>query len=308
LFPPPRNDRVAMTPFRLADALRVELPIVEVLDIGARQEGEDRYAPLLTQNLARVTGFEPEASEFERLEARPGPFTYFPHVLGAGGRATMHVTRYPGCSSLLEPDPAVIDLFETLGASPPDGNFLVVDKVDVETVRLDDVPGLRSPDYIKIDVQGTELQVLTHGPRTLSSAVVVQTEVEFLPIYKNQPLFGDMQCFLREQGFVLHKLIDIGGRGFQPIHNSANPFQAISQVLWADAVFVRNFVGFDQWTDEGLLKAALILNDIYRSYDLVFHLLRARDARLKENLADRYLAALSLTQPVPLYFNLKNTP
>lgn len=220
----------------------------------------------------------------------------------------MHVTRYPGCSSLLEPDPAVIDLFETLGASPPDGNFLVVDKVDVETVRLDDVPGLRSPDYIKIDVQGAELQVLTHGPRTLSSAVVVQTEVEFLPIYKNQPLFGDMQCFLREQGFVLHKLIDIGGRGFQPIHNSANPFQAISQVLWADAVFVRNFVGFDQWTDEGLLKAALILNDIYRSYDLVFHLLRARDARLKENLADRYLAALSLTQPVPLYFNLKNTP
>lgn len=53
-----------MTPFRLADALRVELPVVEVLDIGARQEGEDRYAPLLTQNLARVTGFEPEASEF----------------------------------------------------------------------------------------------------------------------------------------------------------------------------------------------------------------------------------------------------
>lgn len=296
-----------MAPFRLADALRIDLPVVEILDIGARLEGEDRYAPLVKQNLARVTGFEPELSEFERLKTRPGPYTYFPHVLGAGGPATMHVTRYPGCTSLLEPDSAVIDVFQTIGASPPDGNFLVVDKVGVETVRLDDVPGLASPDYIKIDVQGAELQVLTHGKHTLSSALVVQTEVEFLPIYRNQPLFGDMQCFLREQGFVLHKLIDISGRTFRPIHDSANPFQAISQVLWADAVFVRNFIAFDKWTGGGLLKAALVLNDVYRSYDLVFHVLREHDARTKGNLSGNYAAALNRTQLIPFYFNQKNT-
>ena len=296
-----------MAPFRLADALQVGLPVVEVLDIGARLEGEDRYAPLVGQNLARVTGFEPEPSEFERLKDRPGPFTYFPYVLGSGGPATLHVTRYPGCTSLLEPDPAVIDLFETIGASSPDWNFFVMDKVGVETVRLDDVSGLAAPDYIKIDVQGAELQVLTHGTRVLSSASVVQTEVEFLPIYKNQPLFGDMQCFLREQGFVLHKLIDVSGRKFRPIQDSANPHQAISQVLWADAVFVRNFVAFDQWTNGGLLKAALVLNDVYRSYDLVFHILREHDARTQGNLSGTYGAALNRTQLVPFYFNQKNT-
>lgn len=296
-----------MASLRLADALQIELPVVEVLDIGARQEGGDRYAPLVEQNLARVTGFEPELSEFERLKTRPGPFTYFPYVLGAGGPATMHVARYPGCSSLLEPDPAVIDLFETIGASTVDWNFFVLDRTTVQTVRLDDVRGLAPPDFIKIDVQGAELSVLAHGARALSSATVVQTEVEFLPLYKNQPLFGDMQCFLRDHGFVLHKLIDISGRKFRPIQDAANPYQAISQVLWADAVFVRNFVELGKWTDGGLLKAALVLNDIYRSYDLVFHVLREYDARTKENLSGKYAASLNRTRLIPFYFNQKNT-
>ncbi|MEK7245397.1 MAG: hypothetical protein AAB223_05195, partial [Pseudomonadota bacterium] len=114
-----------MTPFRLAQALQADLPTIEVLDIGAREEGSDRYTPLVEQGLARVAGFEPEQSAFERLKARPGPFTYYPHVLGDGGPATLYVTMYPGCTSLLEPDPAVIDVFQTMGASPPAGNIIV---------------------------------------------------------------------------------------------------------------------------------------------------------------------------------------
>ena len=300
-----------MTPFRLAQALQADLPAIEVLDIGAREERSDRHAPLVEQGLARVVGFEPEPAEFARLKTRPGPFTYYPHVLGDGGKATLYVTRYPGCTSLLEPDPAVIDLFQTIGASldapEPARNFLVTDKIPVQTVRLDDVAGLAPPDYIKIDVQGAELAVLTHGTRALSSATVVQTEVEFLPIYKNQPLFGDMQCFLREQGFVLHKLIDVSGRALIPMRFPGDPFRALSQMLWADAVFVRDFVALGRWSDGDLLKAALVLNDVYGSYDLVCRLLREHDARNQGGFFEKYLQALKKIEIVPFYLNQKNT-
>lgn len=296
-----------MADFRLLQILQSELPVIEVLDIGAREEGADRYAVLVEQGLARVTGFEPEPSAFERLKARPGPYTYFPYVLGDGGPATVHITRYLGCTSLFEPDPTVIDMFQTIAASPPDGNFLVIDKQKVQTVRLDDVSGLAPPDFIKIDVQGAELQVLTHGKRALSSALVVQTEVEFLPLYKNQPLFGDMQCFLREQGFVLHKLVDVGGRTFIPFHFSDQPSRSLSQMLWADAVFVRDFVDLSQWLNEDLLKAALVLNDVYNSYDLVGRLLHEHDRRTKGAGLEKYFGALQRGKIVPFYLNQKNT-
>ena len=38
-----------MTLLRLAQALQADLPTIEVLDIGAREERFDRYAPLVEQ-------------------------------------------------------------------------------------------------------------------------------------------------------------------------------------------------------------------------------------------------------------------
>src|SRR4051794_11395268 len=115
-------------------------PTVQVLDIGAMPEGDARHQPLLDLGLAEVTGFEPQPEQLARLRAIQGPFRWLPYVLGDGRPGIFHVTRYPGCSSLLEPDPAVIDLFHRISAGRPGGNFHVVAREPVQTVRLDDVP------------------------------------------------------------------------------------------------------------------------------------------------------------------------
>jgi FkbM family methyltransferase len=239
---------------RIADILGRPVPPIDILDIGAMlEEGGDHYDPLLAQGLARVTGFEPNPAEFARLVNRPGPYRYLPVFLGDGGTAKFHLTRYPGCSSLLEPDPAVINLFETMGCEE-DGNFRVVRTEQVQTSRLDDLPADIKTDYIKIDIQGAELMVLQNGPRLLAKTLVVETEAEFIPLYRGQPLFGDLQCFLRDYGFVLHKFVDFGGRPFRPLR-SRNMFAPISQAMWADAVFVRDFSRLDRYSDDDLINA-----------------------------------------------------
>ncbi len=81
---------------------------------------------------------------------------------------------------------------------------------------------------------------MRNGTKKLQDVLVVETEVEFLALYKDQPLFGDLQVFLRDHGFVLHKLIDVAGRPFRPI-SPPNPHTPMSQLLWADAIFVRDF-------------------------------------------------------------------
>jgi hypothetical protein len=71
---------------------------------------------------------------------------------------------------------------------------------------------------MKIDVQGGPLDVLRHGQNTLDNVTVIQLEMEFLPIYKDHPLFGDILVFLRDQGSQLYKFIDVAGRCFRPFH------------------------------------------------------------------------------------------
>ena len=285
----------------LAGLLGIALPAVAVLDIGARGEGRDRYAPLVAQGLARVTGVEVLPQDAAALKAR-GIVRLIPALLGAGGPARFHVTRYPGCSSLLAPDPAVIDLFPMIGTGPT-GNFHVEGIHEIATRRLDDVLVEGLPDFIKIDVQGAELDILRHGRRALERATVLEAEVEFVALYRDQTLFGDLQVFLRDAGFVLHKLIDLVGHSLMP-PEAGYP---VSQLLWGDAVFVRDFARLERYDDDELMRAALVLNDVYQSYDLVARLLAEHDRRRGTDHAARHRAGLA-RHPIPAGSFLNRKP
>ena len=293
-----------MRPFSLKDVLEVELPIINILDIGAMRDGHDRYNSLREMGLAKVTGFEPSHEHYENLtRTKNDNENYFPYYLGNGKSSCFYVTRHPGCSSLYKPDPATINLFETIGTEKElNGNFWVQNTENVNTIRLDDIKECPLPDYIKIDVQGAELDILENAQHALRNALIIESEVEFIPIYKDQPLFGDIQVFLRDYNFVLHKMIDVGGRAFRPLMNSRNPFAAISQLLWADAIFCRDFTNLNLYSDQDLIKSALILHQVYFSYDLTLYLLRELDLRNSSKLSARYAEALGESNNLPLLF------
>ena len=275
-----------------AEILGERIPGIEILDIGAMlEDGADRYVGLVSEGLGQVTGFEPNRQEFDRLSQRPEPYRYLPLFLGDGKKATFHVTNYPGCSSLLEPNSDVIDLFQTMDAIPDNGNFYVTAREQVQTTRLDDVAPEVRGDLLKIDIQGAELMVLENGRRVLGQCLVLETEAEFVPLYRDQPLFGDLQSFLRTQGFMLHKLIDFGGRPFKGV-SAQDPFAPVSQVMWADAIFVRDFSNLAAYGDDDLIKASAILHVVYQSCDLVALLLREHDRRLGDGLWGKYAAWL----------------
>jgi FkbM family methyltransferase len=276
-------------------------------DVGAAALSEDRYHQLITLGYANVTGFEPNPAEYAKLQSRKGPYRYLPVFLGNGAPGRFHFARFPGCSSLLQPNPAVIDMFMTIGCAQPDDNFHVVRTEMVDTVRLDDLDSSITIDYLKIDVQGYELEIMRNGRNKLSNAVVIESEVEFVPLYQNQPLFGDLQCFMRDEGFVLHKFIDVGGRPFRPF-KPPNPFYPISQLLWADAIFIRDFTRLDSYSHDGLLKAATILDLIYGSYDIAAILLNEYDRRMQTNLCRRYCEALNSRQLSIRFLNILDRP
>jgi hypothetical protein len=103
----------------------------------------------------------------------------------------------------------------------------------------------------------------------LKDVLVIQTEVEFVALYKEQPLFSDIDAFLRAIGFQFHRISTVG-RTFKPLIVNNDVNATMSQQLWGDAIHVRDFMTFDQLAPLALLKLATILHENYGSFCACF--------------------------------------
>jgi FkbM family methyltransferase len=65
------------------------------------------------------------------------------------------------------------------------------------------------PDFIKIDTQGYELEILKGGEKALAHAEFVLLEVSFLDIYVNCPLAIDVINFMKQHGFVIYDICSL---------------------------------------------------------------------------------------------------
>src|SRR5262249_22272238 len=60
------------------------------------------------------------------------------------------------------------------------------------------------------DVQGAELSILKAvRSEHWRDVLAVQTEIEFVEFYRGQPLFADVDAFMRDRGFVLFDLLPV---------------------------------------------------------------------------------------------------
>jgi hypothetical protein len=169
----------------------------------------------------------------------------------------------------------------------------VVERREMDTRRLDDIPELREADMLKLDAQGAELDVLQGGPRILGQALVVHTEVEFVPLYHGQPLFADVDQHLRQAGFQFHRFGSFAGRTFRPVVVNNDVNHVLSQFLWAEALYVRDFMRLHELSPARLLKLAVIMHYEFNSFDLVHLVLTAYDAQAQTKLAPAYLQRLT---------------
>lgn len=283
--------------FRLSQLLDEPPPTITVLDIGAAGGGSDKevYGPLLNQGMARVVGFEPDQAACVELNRKFGPRNvYLPHLLFDGTRRTFYITGYGYTSSLYEPDHDLRSKFHQLSELAQ-----VVRIEELDTRRLDDIEELKGGvDFIKADAQGAEYEIYRHGANVVRSACVVHTEAHLLPVYKEQPLFSDQDRILREYGFQFHRFHGFLGRPIKPLMRPHDPTQPISQITQVDAVYVKAFDRIEGMGREKVLKTALILHEVYQSFDLCHWTLTVFDRLTNQNVANRYLKRLAMTAGV----------
>jgi FkbM family methyltransferase len=267
-----------------------------IVDVGANPiDGEPPYKRMLAAGLCDVVGFEPQTDALARLQAAKGPRErYLPYALGDGTHRTLHVCALEGMTSLLVPDPAHLALFNLF---PIWGE--VKNRIPVSTKRLDDIAEIAAMDFLKMDIQGSERDVLEHGRSRLAEAVVVQTEVSFVPLYEGQPVLGEMDLALRALGFLPHCVTGTKIWPLAPMVIGNEPNRGIRQLLETDFVYVRDFSRTENMSVEQWKHLALIAHHCYGSYDLALKAI-ATLVQLGAVAADapgRYLASLPIRKP-----------
>lgn len=253
-------------------------PLV-LVDVGARGGLKKNWSAAARH--LRLLGFEPDATEYRRLAdagqtSSPSRIFLNTALAGRPGPIELHVARDAGLSSVFEPNRPFLDAF-------PDADRF--DIVDTRTVPADTLDrqlrehSLADVDFIKVDTQGSELMVLHGASETLASPMFgVEVEVEFAPVYRDQPLFAEVDQFLRGLGYQLFDLRPVFWKRASGRHVGGPR----GQIVWADALYFRTPAAFSAAlaplpSDEARSKIlrALSMSLLYGYCDLALDVLRS---------------------------------
>ncbi|QFS82803.1 2-O-methyltransferase NoeI [Roseivivax sp. THAF40] len=275
--------------------------LTEIIDVGANPTELPLYMPLVDAKAARVTGFEPQPAAFEALGPRQSAYErYLPYAVGDGQPGTLHICRKDGFTSLLEPEP----ITRTYLWRPWWSRMTkVLDKIPVETRRLDDMEEIEALDLLKIDIQGGELSVFQNGREKLANALVVVTEVAFMPLYKDQPLLDQQMTELLSQGFLLHSfrgMVDSALFDARYMHVPRGHHK-YGQLIDSDAIFLRDPRRMTAFGDDQLKHYALLADGALDMPDLAARCLTelVRREAIPAAALDAYRQMLSESEGAP---------
>lgn len=218
---------------------------LSLLDIGARGGIDYPWSTMNKDQLSLIL-VEPDPEEARLLssDSNSQNITVLPYALWRSETTlSLNINNSPGTSSVYKPNNIILDQF-------PDANrFDAKENIEIETKTVDklaDTGKMPNVDFAKIDVQGAELAILEGGVKHFSNELIgLEVEVEFSELYKGQPLFSDVEVFVRKQlGLELWDIkktywkhkdgIEVGG-------------STKGKLVFGDALFLRPLIGLDVW-------------------------------------------------------------
>jgi FkbM family methyltransferase len=178
----------------------------------------------------RIVSFEPLSAAHAQLAAQAAKDPDWECrrlALGSEpGTAEINVAGNSWSSSLLE-------MGERHRRSAPESEYVDTEKVEV--ARLDDVWSELVADgdraWLKLDVQGFELEALRGAEASLPQIAGIQAELSLVLLYEGAPLYRDVIDHLDERGFRLAGF----EQGFEDLDTG--------ETLQVDGVFVRSDAG-----------------------------------------------------------------
>lgn len=281
-----------------------------IVDIGSRNGIEKDWQPL--HKLANIIGFEADPGEASRLNAENEKSSinihHYPYALSdIDGTREFYVTNFAQSSGFYEQNPNWVKRF-------PITEQDVVKKILLNTITLDSFvkkEALTHIDFIKIDVEGAELDILKGAHDSLQNRHVLGIKTEFWwdPEIKQagQPSFAELDTYIRGHGFKFFDLNlhyyprnsvpsgRITGQFDNPEAKERLKYRQLEygQAWTGDAIYFRDPVGehinnqefnSETWSTGRLLRLCALL-DIYDYGDAAIEILDYFRKRISKHLS-----------------------
>lgn len=234
------------------------------------------------------------------------------------GPVEFNLNTDPFTSSLLEKNPA----YDHYCLDSADSRGEVIDyrfgetlktvrKIPLEAVSLDHLFFEKKisaplPDFLSLDTQGSEYDIIQGGGQTLKHVLGLICEVEFLPLYKGQKLFGEIHADLSQRDFDFIDFVHIGR-----LRPAVTPIglRGSGQIYFGDALFLRRPQSLMSITDSHLrmvqLKKLAFIAVVYTQLELAlecFKLLESFPQALYTEGDPEYFKFLKeFKSEIPLY-------
>lgn len=220
------------------------------------------------------------------------------------GERDLFLTTHPSMSSLLEFDPSAFARhFGLMPGSAEWARGLELHRKQTTTTETADnffrSQNLERVDFLKLDTQGTELEILKGAREYLSAGkiAVVKTEVLFLPVYRDQCTFSDVDRFMKDLGFMF---VDcafypdaVTGVSSARAIRDVDLHEQVRFTAGGDAFYVLPPNGA---RGAGMIRSAVVLNQLgYVSLALDF----LRSASFPPDRIEALLCATARVEPEP---------
>ena len=238
---------------------------IQVIDVGARDFSLEELNHL--KKSIDLICFEADKKEANRLELKLNNNDF--HKVRVFGlfigneditEKEFYLYKRLAESSSFKPSQTFVNEFDT--------DFAIEKKISVNETTLEKVAikNCFNPDLIKLDTQGSELDILSGSKELLNECLIIETEVEFMEMYSGQPLFHDISSFLYERDFQLLYL----NRVFKA-RKVPNIGRTRGQMIFGDALYGLSFKKAKQLkTSKKFKYCCLLIN--YGVIDFAYNL------------------------------------
>lgn len=205
------------------------------MDIGAGGGIDPRWKKFTSYYKAIL--FEPDPREYEILKPKNEKNLILLNSALSDSVNTVHfnLCRNQRASAVYLPNLSFLSKFPICISERFDVTSNVVIKTDTlnNQLRQNDITEI---DFIKIDAQGSELSILKGSLDYLDKVIGLELEVEFAPLYENQPLFNDVDSLVRKNNF---ELFDIK-RSYWKRKEGMHYGERKGQLVFADALYFKS--------------------------------------------------------------------
>jgi len=245
---------------------------ISLVDVGGYKGIQERWKKI--EQFIDFHTFEPNPTEAKKISGNSKKLSVHNEALSDhDGEIVLNICKEPGVSSVLEPNIDFLKNFRDIE------RYEIVNKLNVKCKKLDSV-NINKIDFIKIDVQGYNLEVLKGSIESLKKCIGVEIECEFKQIYKNQSMFKDVENFLNNSNFELIDFLDIVR--WCEDRKEKNSLNIRGEVVFVNAFFLKKNI--ENYVDNlANFKKILTILILFGQYEKVYKLINIFEKKYQLN-------------------------